>query len=323
MFARHEHAAILRVSSEANAKYPKCPLCRNRENDNMKKLITLDLDGTLLNSRKEISSENLNALCKAAEEGCIIVPCTGRFFEQMPACVKELPFLEYVIVVNGAGVEKVITPTCSGTTGDVKKRYTESLIENTMTCEQACAVIDVLKEYPVFYDSYSENWGWLNEEMWQALQVAAFANPHFVKMVREYKSPVQDLQSFLLKNKHSVQKVQAFLPDTSIYEELLSRLKTEFPWAVATSSLPFNIEINTKEANKGSALLKLAEILGIPSGDTIACGDNTNDLAMIRDAACGVAMANATDEVKACADFITKSNDEDGIAYALREILHI
>jgi HAD superfamily hydrolase (TIGR01484 family) len=68
------------------------------------KLIVLDLDGTLLNSKKELSPGNFAALEAAAAKGIYVVPCTGRFFKAMPECIRSLPFLRYAITINGAQV---------------------------------------------------------------------------------------------------------------------------------------------------------------------------------------------------------------------------
>ena len=67
-------------------------------------IIALDLDGTLLNSRKQLSSRNLYALEAAAEDGWEIVPTTGRFYRGMPDFIRELPFVNYAITINGAEV---------------------------------------------------------------------------------------------------------------------------------------------------------------------------------------------------------------------------
>ena len=78
-----------------------------------------------------------------------------------------------------------------------------------------------------------------------------------------------------------------------------------------------NIEVNALGVNKGIGLLKLGELLGIKREEIMACGDGMNDLEMIREAGLGVAMANAVQEVKDAADFVTDSNEKDGVAKAI------
>ena len=82
-------------------------------------------------------------------------------------------------------------------------------------------------------------------------------------------------------------------------------------------SLKYNIEINAAGVNKGKGLLELGEILGISREEIMAFGDGDNDIAMLREVGFGVAMENADEEVKAVADYVTGSNDEDGVAKAI------
>ena len=89
----------------------------------------------------------------------------------------------------------------------------------------------------------------------------------------------------------------------------------------ATSSLYNNLEINASSATKGRALMWLADYLKIDREATMALGDGGNDLSMIQAAGIGVAMVNGLEEVKAAADFITMSNDEDGVAAAVEKFV--
>ena len=86
-------------------------------------------------------------------------------------------------------------------------------------------------------------------------------------------------------------------------------------------SAPFFLEFTNKEVDKGKGLKKLGEYLGIKQEEIIACGDAGNDLSMVKYAGLGVAMENATDDVKEAADYITLSNDEDGIAHVVNKFI--
>ena len=79
-----------------------------------------------------------------------------------------------------------------------------------------------------------------------------------------------------------------------------------------------NLEINAEEATKGNALLWLADYLGIPREETMAFGDGENDISMLKAAGIGVAMGNASDQIKEAADEVTLTNDQDGVAAAIR-----
>ena len=86
---------------------------------------------------------------------------------------------------------------------------------------------------------------------------------------------------------------------------------------LVTSSIPRNVEVNAAGVDKGVGLLALADFLGVPHGAVMACGDSSNDAAMLRAAGFSVAMGNASDEIKALADFVTDTNDADGVAKAV------
>ena len=86
-------------------------------------------------------------------------------------------------------------------------------------------------------------------------------------------------------------------------------------------SLKYNIEINAKGVNKGTGLVRLGRLLGIPREEIMACGDGDNDTAMLREAGFGVAMANAEEQVKRAADYITSGNEEEGAARAIEKFV--
>lgn len=103
--------------------------------------------------------------------------------------------------------------------------------------------------------------------------------------------------------------------------EVLRKELMAIPELSISSSMYNNLEVNAKGADKGSALLWLADYLGIDREETMSFGDGENDIPMIQAAGIGVAMENALDTVKAAADMITLKNDEDGVAAAIRKII--
>ena len=266
------------------------------------KLILLDLDGTLLTSEKTISPANYAALSRCAERGIHIVPSTGRFYSGMPQVVRGLPFIRYVVAVNGAHVCDVIA-------GQVLRREEISL-------DTAFEVFEVLDRLPVIYDCFLDDWGYMGEDMYQ--QIDWFiADPRVNRMVKELRRPVPDLRAYLAEQGQPLQKLQMFFRDMEARSTALERLPGRFPNLTVTSSIANNIEINARKANKGEALRFLCCHLGIEIQDTMAFGDGSNDLSMIRAAGIGVAMANADQSLRAVADYIADTNDNDGVAKAI------
>ncbi len=268
-----------------------------------RRILFTDLDGTLLNSDKQLTQQNAQALACAAARGIEIVPTTGRFFSGMPEIIRSLPYLHYAITINGAAVYDV--------------RQDADIARAEIPLPLAVEIMRYLDTLPVIYDCYMNNWGWMTRAM--QLRADAFApDEHYLRMIRNLRTPVDDLKSYLLETGRDVQKIQLFLTDPALRLTLLRQLGGQFEGLCVSSSVPNNIEINSTDANKGEALRKLAAHLGLDISQTMAIGDGLNDLSMLRAAGIGVAMENACPEAKQAADYVTGSCDESGVAAAIR-----
>ena len=278
------------------------------------RIIALDLDGTLLDSKKNLSAVNRDALATAAAKGVLIVPTTGRFFGMMPPAIRDLPFVRYAITINGAQVYDRQTDT--------------PLIREEIPLKTALAVMETLDRYDVIYDCYRQNWGWMTASL-QEKAPAYATNEHYLKMIREFRKPVPELKAHLRETAAAgdVQKVMLFARNdgsadaADCLKAISAEMSTRFPEIKVTSSTGNNIELNIKTAHKGYALKRFAEHLGFTLDNCMAFGDGMNDFTMVEAAGLGVAMANAEDEVKRVAKFMTLSNDEDGVAAALERFL--
>ena len=268
------------------------------------RIIALDLDGTLLNSNKELSSGNLAALERAASAGIEVVPTTGRFYNGMPESIRKLPFIHYAITINGAQVADL--------------RTGEVIYRAEMPWEQAVEIMSYLEEHSLIYDCFQDNAGWMTGALKTRID-GEVADPHYRKMLHELRQSVPELKSLLSERRRGVQKVQFFTNRPELRLQLLEELPKRFENLSVSSSTIDNAEINQLHANKGEALLALAKHLGLPADATIAFGDGLNDLSMIRHAGVGVAMANACEEVKQEADWITLSCDQDGVARGIEK----
>ena len=271
------------------------------------RLIAFDLDGTLLNAAKELTPRNLAALQGAAEKGIYLVPTTGRLFKGMPDFVRSFPFLRYAITINGAAV----FDTATG----------QNLYKAEIPLENAIEIMSYLDQFPIIYDCYKDNTGWMTRSMWDQAEVFA-PNAYYVHSIRTNRKPVPELKEFLKEQGGSVQKIQLFSTDPALRLKLLQDLPHRFEHLAVSSSVSRNVEINHEDANKGAALLGLAAHLGLDRSQVMAFGDGLNDISMIRDAGIGVAMQNAVDEVKAASSLVTGSCEESGVAQVIEQILH-
>lgn len=276
------------------------------------RVIALDLDGTLLDSQKGMSKVNAEALAYANSKGVAVVPTTGRFFGMMPEVVRSLPFVRYAITINGAQV--------------YDRERDEAIVREEIEVERAIAIMQLLDGYDVIYDCYRNNWGWMSASLQNRAEAYA-TDAHYLKMVREFRKPVANLKEHLRSTAEEggIQKVMLFSrnddPETKELCAIRAAMAEKFPEIKVTSSTWNDLEFNSPLAHKGNALARFAKHLGCTIDNCMSFGDGLNDLTMIEAAGIGVAMANARDEVKSVADYITSTNDENGVAKAIYEFI--
>ncbi len=277
------------------------------------RVVALDLDGTLLDSQKNLSERNRAALARAAEKGAVIVPTTGRFFGMIPPAVRDLPFVRYAITVNGA---------------QVYDRETDSAIaREEIPLATAVGIMEILDRHDVVYDCYRLNWGWVTAAHQE--KAAGYAtDDHYLRLVREFRRPVPELKAHLRATaaEGDVQKVMLFAKkaDEAAAKADLAAIRREvsaaFPEIKVTASTWNDLEFNAPTAHKGRALELLAKHLGLTLGNCVAFGDGLNDLTMVAAAGLGVAMGNAVADVRDAAKVIVRSNDDDGVGRLLDAI---
>ena len=273
------------------------------------RLIAFDLDGTLLDNEKRIPEENLSALYEAAERGVLLVPATGRILRGIPREMRELPFLRYYILSNGALVY------------DAQEDRT--LCRADIPLELTLRVMDYLDTLPVLYDCYQNDVGWMSQSMFEKAPPYFIREPQVLKMVEQLRIRVPDLKETLREHREPVQKIQFFfLPeDNALRLETIAHFSERFPALQAASSISNNVEVNSALAGKGNGLLALCGALGIAPEDCMSFGDGTNDLSMLEAAGRGVAMGNADPALIAAADAVCESNLDCGVAREIRRVL--
>lgn len=267
-------------------------------------ILALDLDGTLLNGEKHISDRNRLALQMAADSGHFIVPATGRALNAMPKEVLSQPFVRYVISINGACVS-------DQQTGQI-------LFRKEIELETALGVLDFARRYDCMRDVYWNHTGWTNRAYFENLRYYN-SDEEVVRLIQVTRKPIEDIEIFLKEKQAPVQKVQLCFRNMEERAAAWKEIEEAFPEIVVTSSFRNNLELNARGADKGLALMFLADHLGVDRTDTYAFGDSTNDLAMLRAAGTGVVMGNAADPIKENADAVTDTNENDGVAKFIEE----
>ena len=266
------------------------------------RIISFDLDGTFLDDDKGIPPENLRALEAAAEKGVWIVPATGRIVAGLPDLLRTLPFMRYYITANGSYVYDL--------------REDRAVARAEVELGRALEFYEAADEMGVLYDCYQDNWGYMTQWM-RDEALRTIPNPHVRALISTLRSPVPELKAFLRERGAGVQKLQLYILDREQRLRALEELPKRFADLSFSTSMPFNIEVNAQNATKGHALRALCDALGLDIRQTMAFGDDTNDLDLLRMAGLGVAMENANPAVKAAADLTTSTNNAAGFAAAV------
>ncbi len=263
------------------------------------RLIAVDLDGTVLNDRKQLTPRTAAALTEAAARGVEIVPATGRPTTGLPAELLALPGVRYAITSNGARMMDLASGRA------VRELY--------LARETALAAFDILARYDCVTDLFQDGRGYTTE----ANRAASyrFVPDNLRDYVLNTRTVLPDLRAFIASQERGIEKLTIFFLDED--ERRRAWAEVAALGVDVVSSLPLNMEINAAGVDKGAGLLALAERLGLPASALMACGDGGNDTAMVAAAGLGVAMANAFPEVKAAAHYVTASNNEDGVARAV------
>ena len=270
------------------------------------KLICFDLDGTFLDDSKNIPARNIQALEEAAAQGVHIVPATGRTYPGVPEPIRKLPFARYYITANGACIY------------DSQEDKVLSLA--TIPLPLALRFFEYADKLPVVYDCYKDGGGYTSRRMWP-LYEKYIPDEGIRKHVKSMRQPVDDLITYLKDCGEELFKMQMFFTDMELRRQQLEILPGLFPELAFSSSIPGNVEVNIADGTKGHAIIKLCKLLGLEIEQSMAIGDGTNDREMIKTAGLGVAMANAAEELKAVADYVTGHCNDAGFAQAVEKFV--
>lgn len=271
------------------------------------KLIALDMDGTLLNNQGQISKENQIAIRKATDSGIHVVISTGRAYIGLPVELLCSLGIHYAITSNAAAIYRLPEKEC--------------IYSSCMPPEIVCPIIPRLKDKEIHFDAFIQGKRYCEKRMLpiiDKLSQMPSATREYVKNTGNY---VENLSDFILENNLQVEKITIYfypLSDGSYKDrDAVSSILSEFPAITFQTGGYANLEFTKAETTKSKGLRFLAEKFNISLEETMACGDSQNDLDIITAAGIGVAMGNASSDVKAAADFITLSNEENGVAHAI------
>lgn len=267
--------------------------------ENKYKLLAVDLDDTLLNSRLEISPGNQEALRLAGEAGVQVVLATGRMYQATLPYARQLDLAGPLITYQGALVKHAGTG--------------QTMSHRPVPLDLALAVMARVNRYGYHVNTY------LDDHLYVARPTSE--GERYADLSGVSLEAVGDLTGFLQRQGQDPTKVLVIAKEDQL-DSLAQELRPVFGHLLhITKSKPHFLEFSHPQANKGHALAAVAEGMGVNREQVMAVGDTYNDLEMIDYAGLGVAVANARAEIKSRAGFITLSNDEDGVAVAIRKFI--
>ena len=264
-------------------------------------ILVLDLDGTLTNSRKEITPPTLKALIEIQEAGKKVVLASGRPTYGVVPLARQLHlerYGSYILSFNGARITDC--------------RTGHFIYNKTLPQDVIPDIYRIASNYPVDILAYEDG------------QLLSGFTP---TKYSELESRINHLPIVQIDN--FCEKVSTFPNNKFLLTgepDSIAAAKEEMSahfhgYIDVYCSDPFFLEIVPKNVDKAASLLKLLTSIGLTADEMICCGDGYNDLTMIETAGLGVAMENAQPLVREKADFITKSNDDDGVLYVIDQFM--
>lgn len=259
-----------------------------------------DMDGTLLNSKDEISKENETALKKLQKNGTEIIIASGRPDLLLKPYIKQLDLKGYIICCNGSLIK-------NSRTGEIL--YSKIIDKNI-----AREIIEYCMVNNVNFLIYTANSIYSTKENYRGEVYYEFNK----SLPEDMKFQIQFIDESIIDKISTMDILKLLLVcDSDDEVSLLNKRFSKIDSLAVVSSLSCFLDIMASNISKGGALKILSQKLNVDLKKFIAFGDNYNDMDMLESVGMPIVMENAVDDVKKIAKYITKSNDDSGIAYAI------
>ncbi|MBR1470434.1 MAG: Cof-type HAD-IIB family hydrolase [Lachnospiraceae bacterium] len=268
------------------------------------RLLALDIDGTMLTNDKRLTDRCREAIRAAAAAGIEPVVITGRPYSGLPEAVEAMPEIRYAVTSNGA-------VTMDRATGSIQRSH-------LIPPQEALALLKQPVESGLLFNVFIDGVGYCSPAQYAQMRRIYEGRPIYA-YVQKSRRVSEDLQG-LIAAPAGVENIWIKAGSRQERDALGQQAAALGSYHIVMTD-ETDVEIGALHADKGEALLALAETLGIPREASMAIGDNDNDLGMLRAAGYAVAMGNALDMVKDMADFVTDSNEADGVAKVIERLL--
>lgn len=267
------------------------------------KLIATDMDGTALTDDKRLSPRTVAAMQKAIEQGKYVVFSTGRSISLIKPYIDTVEGMRYAVTASGGTVTDLETGEFL-----LHRMIDEETVKRIIAASTGCYVYPIL-----FYANETYGSGWCVDNL------EDFGLPAYEPIYRSFMNIVDDSMNYFMEHPAELEKFNLFFGNDYEADEVYEKIKN-LPVTFTTHNSRA-LEINAVGVNKSEGLRLLCQRLGIDMSEVIAVGDAENDEEMIACAGLKVAMANGSDRVKALADVIADTNENDGVAKIIEQYL--
>lgn len=263
----------------------------------MFKLIASDLDGTLLNSNKEISDYSIKVLKEAQEKGVDFAVCTGRMYGSMEYLMPKLTFSKYSINIMGAEIYNNFTkeriyfkPLEDEHVEKIVKYAAENKVHANLYIDNVLYT-NLDDEFRHWYHKETTSLGIVVDNMIEFVKGKKLSKIVFISQPEDAKTHFENMQQ-ILGNSLNI-----------------------------CASHPRYVEMSHIDAQKDKTLLVLLDMLNIKKEELIVFGDSGNDVSMLKNTGYSCCVANGWDEAKQASDLIVESNDDDGVAKTVEKLI--
>lgn len=268
------------------------------------RMIGLDLDGTVLTNDKKVTENTKKTIARAIEEGIVVVPVTGRPLPGIPQELKEIPGMRYAVTSNGAR------------TFDGRRELFGFYLDPDI----AASDVRLCMKQNYLYSVFVNGIGCSDRKTHEAL-LSRFAGTPLYTYMQASRKPADDILALIRDPSTRIENVWLRTPGKAEADAAERSIQSAASGRAQTlRTLPMDVEAVDKNADKGTALRKLGDMLGIRREEIMAVGDSENDIGLLKQAGVSVAMGNAPEKIRLLCQYVTADNEHEGCAEAIRRL---
>jgi len=270
----------------------------------MIRLVASDLDYTLMTDEREFTEYTREVIKKIQEKGIYFVPCSARDWTEMPAYIKENKDIPYVVCENGALI--------------MNNKTEQPIFENRMSTETVLAFMKELEGVNEYWSLLLDNQNYCSKKILDDVDKLD-VNKNFHARFLKDRIVIADYVPFIQES-GGITKIHYRAPNLEI-KQATADVLSKFPELECTSSFAKNIEVTHHGSTKARALEYVGKLYGVTPDEMLAFGDHLNDITMLQSVKYKFTPSNGEPELRELFPILEYSNNEDGVAKKIAELL--